>query len=56
MNPKILREAALGPPPDAELERTWLSEAARRARELDSREVEAIPAEEVWQKARSLLR
>ena len=41
---------------ETELERTWLSEAARRARELDSGEVQAIPAEDVLRKARSLLR
>ena len=40
----------------AELEQAWLSEAARRARELDRGEVQAIPAEDVRQKARSLLR
>ena len=41
---------------EAELERTWLSEAARRARELDRGEAQAIPADEVRRKARSLLR
>ena len=48
--------SSLDEPSDAELERTWLSEAAQRARELDSGEAEAIPAEEVRRKARSLLR
>ena len=47
---------SLDEPSDAELERTWLSEAVRRGRELDSGEAEAIPAEEVRRKARSLLR
>ncbi len=47
---------SLDEPSDAELERSWLSEAARRARELDRGEVNAIPAEEVRRKARSLLR
>ncbi len=47
---------SLDEPSDAELERSWLSEAARRARELDRGEVKAIPAEEVQRKARSLLR
>ena len=47
---------SLDEPSDAELEQTWLAEAARRARELDRGEVQAIPAEEVRRKARSLLR
>ena len=47
---------SLDEPTDAEFERTWLAEAARRARELDSGELEAIPAEDVRRKARSLLR
>ena len=41
---------------DAEVEQAWLSEAAHRARELDQGDVEAIPAEDVRRKARSLLR
>ena len=48
--------SSLDEPSDTELERAWLSVAARRARELDRGEVEAIPAEDVRQKARSLLR
>ena len=47
---------SLDEPTEAELERTWLSEAAHRARELDRGEVQAIPAEDVRRKARSLLR
>ena len=47
---------SLDEPSETELERTWLTEAARRARELDSGEVQAIPAEDVRRKARSLLR
>ena len=47
---------SLDEPSDAELEQTWLAEAARRASELDRGEVQAIPAEEVRRKARSLLR
>ena len=47
---------SLDEPSDDELERSWLSEAARRARELDRGDVRAIPAEEVRRKARSLLR
>jgi putative addiction module component (TIGR02574 family) len=47
---------SLDEPFDDELENSWLSEAARRAHELDRGEVNAIPAEEVQRKARSLLR
>ena len=48
--------SSLDEPSETELERTWVSEAVRRARELDCGEVQAIPAEEVRRKARSLLR
>ena len=48
--------SSLDEPSEAELERTWLAEAARRARELDRGEVQPISAEEVRRKARSLLR
>lgn len=41
---------------EEELEQAWLLEANRRARELDRGEVQPIPAEEVWRKARALLR
>lgn len=41
---------------EEELKQTWLIEADRRARELDNRDVEPIPADEVRRKARSLLR
>ena len=37
-------------------DRLWLEEAARRAAQIDSREVELISAEEVDRKARALLR
>ncbi len=47
---------SLDEPTDAELEQVWLSEAAQRARELDRGDVQAIPAEDVRRKARSLLR
>ena len=47
---------SLDEPSEAELEQSWLAEAARRARELDCGTVQAIPAEEVRRKARSLLR
>ena len=41
---------------EAEVADAWLAEADRRARELDSGEVEPIPAEEVRRKARAILR
>ena len=39
-----------------ELEQAWLHEADRRAREVDRGEAQLIPAEEVRQKARALLK
>lgn len=42
--------------PAAEHAELWLAEADRRARQLDSGEVEPIPADEVRRKARTLLR
>ena len=47
---------SLDEPSDVEREQAWLSEAARRAYEIDRGEVQAIPAEDVRRKARSLLR
>ena len=41
---------------EKELEQAWLIEADRRARELDRGDVQPIPAEEVRQRARALLR
>lgn len=41
---------------DEELAETWLSEAKRRAGELDRGEVQPTAAEEVRRKARALLR
>jgi putative addiction module component (TIGR02574 family) len=41
---------------EEELADTWLTEADRRARELDRGEVQPIPADEVRRKARVLLR
>ena len=46
----------LDEPPEAELMETWLSEAQRRAREIDREEVQPVSAEEVRRKARALLR
>ena len=48
--------SSLDEPSEAELERTWLSEAARRAGELDRGDVQGISEEDVRRKARSLLR
>ena len=48
--------SSLDEPSEAELERIWLSEAARRARELDRVDVQGISEEDVRRKARSLLR
>lgn len=42
--------------PEEELAETWLSEAERRAREIDSGEVQPVSAEEMRRKARALLR
>ena len=47
---------SLDDPPEAELMETWLSEAERRAREIDRGEVQPVSAEEVRRKARALLR
>ena len=47
---------SLDEPPAAELMETWLSEAERRAREIDRGEVQPVSAEEVRRKARALLR
>ena len=38
---------------EAEIERLWLDEAARRDRELEAGTVEAIPAEEVLARAKA---
>jgi hypothetical protein len=42
--------------PRQEVERLWLEEAACRAAQIDSGEMELIPCEEVDRKARALLR
>ena len=47
---------SLDDPSEEELSRLWLSEAAQRARELDSGDVQPIAAEDVRRKARALLR
>ncbi len=47
---------SLEEPSEAEFERLWGEESARRAAEFDSGTVRAIPGEEVAAKARALLR
>jgi hypothetical protein len=41
---------------DAEREKLWLDEAARRAAQIDNGEVELIPGEDVAREARALLK
>ena len=41
---------------DQELEALWLVEASARARQLESGEVQGIPAEEVFREAEALFR
>jgi putative addiction module component (TIGR02574 family) len=41
---------------EAEFDRLWGDESARRAAEADSGKVKAVPADEVAQKVRALLR
>ena len=48
--------SSLDEPSDAELEQAWLSVAARRARELERGNVQAVSEHDVRRKARSLLR
>jgi hypothetical protein len=43
-------------PPDPDVEQAWLEEAQRRSRELDMGAVEAIPADQVFAKARADLK
>jgi putative addiction module component (TIGR02574 family) len=47
---------SLDAPSEDEVAQDWLVEAQRRARELDEGIVQAVPADEVRRKARSLLR
>jgi putative addiction module component (TIGR02574 family) len=48
--------ASLDPESDRDAEQAWLEEAERRLDELESGKVPGIPAEEVFEKARSTLR
>jgi putative addiction module component (TIGR02574 family) len=47
---------SLDSPSSDELRSNWLAEAQRRAKELDDGTVQAIPADEVLKKARSLIK
>ena len=47
---------SLDDPSDEEIAETWLSEAGRRAGEIDRGEAQPVSAEEVRRKARALLR
>jgi putative addiction module component (TIGR02574 family) len=47
---------SLESPSDQELRSDWLLEARRRAEELDSGSVQAVPGEDVIRKARSLIK
>ncbi|MFA5677981.1 MAG: addiction module protein [Pseudomonas sp.] len=47
---------SLEAPSAQELRSDWLLEARRRAEELDSGAVQAVPGEEVMRKARALIR
>ncbi len=43
-------------PSEEELREEWLSEASRRAKELDDGVVQPIPGNEVFKKARALIK
>jgi len=47
---------SLESPSDEELQSDWLLEARRRAEELESGSVQAVPGDEVMRKARALIR
>lgn len=47
---------SLESPSDEELRSDWLLEARRRADELDSGAVQAVPGDEVMKKARALIK
>jgi hypothetical protein len=48
--------AELDGPPDADVERTWLEVARKRHQELQDGKVKAVPAAQVFKKARSQLK
>lgn len=43
-------------PPDPDVEAAWLEEVERRAREIDSGQVQCVPADEVFRKLDTLLK
>jgi putative addiction module component (TIGR02574 family) len=43
-------------PPDPDVEAAWLEEVERRAREIESGQVQCVPAEEVFRKLDTLLK
>lgn len=47
---------SLDDPSEDELRSDWLLEAQRRAQELDSGSIQAVPGDEVMKKARALIR
>ncbi|HBZ95636.1 MULTISPECIES: addiction module protein [unclassified Pseudomonas] len=47
---------SLDTPAEDELRSDWLLEAQRRAQELDSGSIQAVPGDEVMKKARALIR
>jgi putative addiction module component (TIGR02574 family) len=48
--------SSLDPETDPEAQRLWLQEAERRLDELESGDVSGVPADRVFEKARSTLR
>lgn len=48
--------AELDGPPDSEADRAWLDEAKRRHREIVEGKVKSVPGDQVFEKARSLLK
>ena len=48
--------SSLDPETDPEAQRLWLQEAERRLDELESGDVSGVPADQVFEKARSTLR
>jgi putative addiction module component (TIGR02574 family) len=43
-------------PPDPDVEAAWLEEAERRGREIDSGQVQCVPADEMFRKLDALLK
>jgi putative addiction module component (TIGR02574 family) len=48
--------SSLDPETDPDAQRLWLQEAERRLDELESGDVSGVPADQVFEKARSTLR